>query len=624
MPCTHLLRPACGCPPDPPLIQPAHKPKNKGGRPPAPWKVRYGQEYAERERRDREQIEILQQMEDAVLRGQGKQVLDKLTGLLSVHSFSSFCQNAWHVVEKSVRLEWGRHHELLCTTLQALFEDWLKTKSDPDHIPQVLNCVVNCPPGTLKSKIVSVFFPVWCWLRCPGMKFICLSVNEKAAVRDALAARDIVRSSWYQDTFQPTWSLRGDHDAVTDYSNTEGGGRLSQASGSEIVGLRGDCLLLDDPNNPNDSSNKAERKAVNELWDNNQFNRVNDPGKSLRIGIQQRVHSDDWTGHVLSRLKLWTPTNRNGWLHVVLPAEFELSRPAFEIPPVLVELVEHLPNIETKDWRTQAGDTLHSRMTKAALDADRIRWAGTGNYAGQMQQRPSSESGDKFKKKYFNWFRLAGGVRDLFDELGERAPRPAECHQGPAEVVHGAHHRPGCWDFDKIVLSVDAAVKKTEIGSLWGMLAVGFRGARRYVLDDRSKRGHPDELMEVLRDMIRFWKPDEILVEDKAGGSGMLRTLEVEMGRGDLPMVAFRGINPGTEDKELRANMALPTFANGFVYLLDGAPWVDGFVEEVCGFPNFSTNDRVDAITQVINDARDDSFQLPGDEAGGWAAAGLG
>lgn len=634
MPCHHILRPTCGCPqdaatapqlrlaPDPaPDLRAPKKHPAGPGQPRSPWRVRYEQEQAARCIREEAEAELAEQIQRAVLDGKAQLVLDQLTGVLARHSLSAFCQAAWPVIEKSTRLQWGPHHDLLCTTLQALFEDWLLTRTDPDHVPAVLNTVINCPPGTLKSKIIAVFFPVWCWLRCPGMKFICLSVNETAAHRDARASRDIIKSDWFQNNFQPAWSLRGDQDAVGNYANNEGGGRLSQASGSVVVGLRGDCLLIDDANDPFATS-KSDRETVNALWDDSQYSRVNDPVKSLRIGIQQRVHSDDWTGHVIAKQGLWSPANTNGWLHVVLPAEYEVSRQAFQIPHVLQRHVARVPGAVIRDWRTRPGEVLDPRrMTPEFLAGEKRRWAGTGNYAGQMQQRPSSEEGGKFKKTYFGWFRLAAGVSPLFDQLGGRAERPAGCHQGEPEVIHAATQRAG-WDFDQIVLTVDPAVKRTESGSLWGMLAIGYRGARRYVLDDRSARGEPSEAIEVLKAMVRFWNPDRILIEDKGGGAGMIDTLSIEMGRGDVPMVLVEGVNPGTEDKELRANLALPTVANGMVFLLEGAEWVAEFVEELAGFPNFATNDRVDALTQVINHDRSDSFALP--ESDGWVAAGLG
>lgn len=610
MSCSHLLCPKTHC------VKLSEPPKAKKarGQPRSPWRVRVEQERAAES--------VMAQVERAILAGHADKVLAQLTGLLAVSSFSAFCQAAWHVVEPSTTLDWGKHHELLCTTLQALFEDWLKTKSDPEYTPNVVNCAINCPPGSLKSKLIAQFFHAWAWLRCPGAKFIYLSVNESAAMRDARATRDLVRSDWYQETFKPSWAIKGDQDAISDFGNNAGGGRLSQASGSEIVGLRSDFLIVDDANNPNDSNNIGERKKVNDLWDTNQYNRVNDPNKSMRITIQQRTHAGDHTGHIIAKQGLWSLNNRTGWLHVVLPAEFEVKRPAFKLPVPLRRLVKDLPGIVMDDWRRKQGEVLHpKRMTAEYLEAEKRRWAGTGNYAGQMQQRPSSEGGGKVKKLHYGWFRLARGVRDDIDGEDNGFPRPEGCHLGEAVVIGSATHRPGKWDFDQIVISVDPALKKTEAGSLWGMLAIGYKGAGRYVLDDRSERGEPDEAVAILKQMILYWDPDKLLIEDKAGGPGMTRTLKVEMAEGKLPMVLIEEVNPGTQDKDVRLNTAIPTIANGNLYLRDGARWTHDVVEEVSGYPGAMTNDRLDCITQAINHANEANFVLPGE--GSWAAAGL-
>lgn len=624
----HPLCPASGCLRTPLISppktgRPPRKPRSKTstiGQPKSPWRIRKEEESLV----DRSEDAVIRQIEAAIRAGKVDGVIAQLTGVLALSSFSAFCQSAWHVIEPSTKLDWGRHHELLCTVLQGLVEDWLKTKTDFNYVPNILNTVINCPPGSLKSKLVSVFLHAWIWLRCPGARFIYLCVNESAAMRDARATRDLVRSNWYQDTFKPTWSIKGDQDAVSDFGNSESGGRLSQASGSEIVGLRGDFLIIDDANNPMDSSNKSERARVNALWDDNQSTRVNDPVKSMRIGIQQRTHADDWTGHIIAKQGLWSPRNRMGWFHVILPAEFERSRPAFRIPGPLKELVAHLPRAEFKDWRTKDGEVLHpKRMTPETIADDKRKWAGTGNYAGQMQQRPSSEGGGKIKKEWFGWFRLARGVRDDYDQDHSELSsweRPVGC-KGSTVTISGALLRPECWDFDSVILSVDPALKKTETGSLWGMLAIGIKGAQHFVLDDRSHRGEPNEAISTLKDMIRYWRPDKVLVEEKAGGSGMLDTLRIEMADATLPMSVLEPVNPGTQDKDIRVNSSVPHFANGMVFLLEGAPWVEELVAEVSGFNTYTTDDRVDCLTQCIMYDRHMTSELP--SGGAWASAGL-
>jgi len=538
-------------------------------------------------------------------------------------SFSEFCRQAWHVVEPATRLTWGWHHELLCNTLQALFETWFEASKDANKFTPIKNCVVNCPPGSLKSKLIAVFFPVWVWLRAPGVKLICLSVNEDAAHRDARASRDLIKSRWFQDTFGPSWQLKGDQDAISNYGNDAGGERLSKPSGSEIVGLRGDILIGDDLNNPLKSADEAEREKVNSLWDTNQYNRVNDGLRSLRICVQQRTNAGDHTGHVLKKQGHWSEKNPDGWLNVVLPAEFEPSR-RYVMPAVLHEALNRAlpdPKLVLEDPRRELGQSIDPvRMPTSYLAAERKRWEGTGHYAGQMQQRPALLEGGAIKREWFRFCRLTGGVREEFDELGAdgtkegKHVRPEHCTDAPAYVVKAAVHRPGYWDFDWIVISIDAAAKKTERGSNWGILVIAGQGGRRFVLDDKTQRGDILEILDVLRALIRKWHPDRILIEDKAAGPQLITMLKEEVAKGDLPVVVVDTVQPGTQGKEERLDSCKPTLAANLVHLLDGADWLEDFVEELSLFPNGEQSDRVDALTQVLNEIRendDPTLALP-------------
>jgi predicted phage terminase large subunit-like protein len=574
--------------------------------------------------RKEEELRAAAELENRILQaiqeGRGQDVLHASEIALARVCFSAFCRLAWHVLEPSTYLDWGRHHELICTTLQALFEDWWRAKNERDYLPLVKNTVFNCPPGSLKSRLIAVMFQAWVWIRAPGTKFVCVSVNEAAALRDARDTRALMASEWYQISFQPNWSIKDDQDAISDFGNTAGGGRLSRPSGSVIVGLRGDFFLGDDMNDPEKANEKAERDKVNSLWDTNQYNRVNDLLRSQRICVQQRVHTDDHTGHVVRKQGLWSLDNRDGWLQVVLPAECELKRPRFELPVGLRKYVRNLPGAELRDWRTEEGEILHpARMTPESLAAEKKRCAGTSNYACQMQQRPVDVAGGKIKREWFGFFRLRGGVRPDIDEHDTGRPRPQGCEKAETILVDAAQYRPGYWDFDLVGLSIDPALKKTERGSLWGIGAFGIKGGRRFLLDDRSQRGEPDDAIRVIKDLVVLWKPEKMLIENKAGGEGLRRNLEIEMGNGDMPMVEIVMVNPGTQDKDARLNSATPTMANGMFYLRDGAPWLEDYVDELAAYPNGLTNDRVDYTTQLINEISIDECAYP--SAGAWAAA---
>lgn len=516
--------------------------------------------------------------------------------------FSLFCRLAWPHSGDSARLEWNWHHQLICDVLQALYELWKRGQREPDFVMPVLNTVFNLPPGSLKSRLISVFFMVWVWLETPGAKFICLSVNEDATFRDARMTRDLIRSPWYQ-SFGCEWSLKGDQDAVGDFANSAGGGRLSKPSGSEIVGLRGDFLMIDDPNNPKEAENKKTRDEVNDTWNTNIYNRVNDLSRSMRIGVQQRTHGMDWTGYVIARQGVWSVDNPMGWLHVVLPAEYEPER-RFDMPACLREaLVGRCPFDRCiGDRRSVVGESIHpSRFTPAVIAAERKRGEGTNYYAGQMQQRPAMANGGAVERAWLNFCRLDRGVRPEFDELGGGRPRPLGCHSEPSLLIPAGTFRPGHWDLEWLELHVDPANQKTEKGSNWGLVMMGGYKGRRLVLDDRSRRGDVLEIVATIVEMIKVWRPDRIVMERKAAWEALKKMLVAEMVSGAAQMITVDAIDPGPQGKEDRLTSAKPTIANGLLYILDGAEWAGEFVEELCTFPAAPQEDRVDCVTQCIN-----------------------
>jgi predicted phage terminase large subunit-like protein len=528
-------------------------------------------------------------------------------------SFADFFRQAWQVLEESTDLVWNWHLTLMCCVAQAVFFDWMRAKKDPEYQNKVRNVLVNLPPGSSKSRLWSVCLLAWMWTWWPGLKAVCLSVNDDAAMRDARDMRKLITSKWYVETFQPTWRLKDDQDAVSNFGNTAGGERLSMPSRSKIVGLRGDLLLIDDANDP--SENDKERAEVNKNWDDAQANRVNDLAKSMRIGVQQRVGVGDWSEHVLGEKERnrWAAENIGGWLHVVLPAEFDPKR-KFVMPDCLVEILRtELPpeEILTEDPRKQQGETIDKkRLGKQAMEDERRRWEGTGNFAAQMNQSPADTTNARVKPEYWNWFRLEAGVRDDIDDETLDHPRPDKCAKRetqPAHLVPSAHYQPGKWDFDWITLSLDCAAKFTERGSQWGILFAAGKDGKRYILDDMTQRGDILDIVEILRKGIKKWRPDTVLIEDKAAGEELRKRLLHEMTKGDMPMVELVLLKPSLggdgreKGKEQRLDACISVLANRLVYLLDGAPWLEDFVGELAAFPNGRWNDRVDALTQILN-----------------------
>lgn len=101
---------------------------------------------------------------------------------------------------------------------------------------------------------------------------------------------------------------------------------------------------------------------------------------------------------------------------------------------------------------------------------------------------------------------------------------------------------------------------------------------------------------------------DLILVEDKSAGIALIQDLQ----RGHLPVRAY---NPGRADKIQRLNIVSNIIAAGRVWIPESSvkkgyvkDWAEGFVSQICSFPDSTHDDFVDACTQGLRFLRDSGW----------------
>jgi hypothetical protein len=113
--------------------------------------------------------------------------------------------------------------------------------------------------------------------------------------------------------------------------------------------------------------------------------------------------------------------------------------------------------------------------------------------------------------------------------------------------------------------------------------------------------------------MVEEWRPSRVIVEDTAAGPTIIRALREELASGKIrgedgrPVICeVRPLTPAEVggDKEARLDGVVNQIAAGMLLLLEGAAWVEEFVNELCAFPRYPTKDRVDALTACLALAR--------------------
>lgn len=84
-----------------------------------------------------------------------------------------------------------------------------------------------------------------------------------------------------------------------------------------------------------------------------------------------------------------------------------------------------------------------------------------------------------------------------------------------------------------------------------------------------------------------------VIVEDAANGPAIIDTLSREIG--GVVAVPTRG------GKFARAASVQACVESGDVFLPEGAPWADSFVDELAKFPRGEHDDQVDALTHALS-----------------------
>lgn len=386
-------------------------------------------------------------------------------------TLADFVKESWEVLEPSTELLWNWHIDAMCLHIQEALLDWYKHKKNPHYPQRIQNLLINVPPGSLKSRVLSVCTPAWFWTICPSWRAIFLSANPRVALRDSVYCRDVIESEWYQKRFLPDWSLRSDNNSKSSFWNTKGGVRSAFGFNSRITGDRGDSLLWDDPHDAQEVNSEVIRQGVIDRWDSAIRNRVNDLKSSLRIGIMQRLHESDLSGHVLGQ---------GGWEHLCIPQEFEKAR----IPTALGWV----------DPRSEPGELMFPGRFSPEVLAQEKKALGSYGFAGQHQQRPSPADGGHFKRSWWQYYKVA-----------------------PAE-------------FDLIIQSWDCSFKETNksdfvVGQVWGKV-----GARFYLLDQVRDRMDFPATIAAIRALSAKWpQASAKLIEDKANGPAVISSLQREI-----------------------------------------------------------------------------------------------
>lgn len=411
-----------------------------------------------------------------------------------------------------------------------------------DHLEAVRRCemtrlLINMPPRMMKSLCVTVAWPAFLLGHDPAVRILTASYSRYLALKHAQDTRLIVGSPWFSNAF-PRFRIAPGHNEKHKFLTTRNGFRFATSTGGSATGEGGDFLIVDDPLNPLQAQSPHSREQAQRWFDQTFSTRLNDKKSGRIVVVMQRLHADDLSGHLLER---------GGWEHLCLPARADTAQRFF---------------IMGRYYERKAGSLLHDAREGPAEMARAERELGSFGFAAQYQQRPLQKSGGMIEGRWLARYTEAPPREDM-----------------------------------RVIQSWDTAIKSGGGHDASACLTFGVTQDGYWLLEAMTLREEYPSLRRAVLAQAERWKPEAILIEDKASGQSLLQDLRAST---PLPLLAFLP----RQDKRTRLASISPLIEAGKVRLPASAAWLSAFEQELLAFPHAPHDDQVDALSQFLDWAR--------------------
>ena len=447
--------------------------------------------------------------------------------------FAAFAKKGWTILHPHRKLVWSWHYDYLCELLTLVKQR------------KLLRLIVNVPPRTLKSSLITILFPVWMWTTSPEHDFLTASYSLDLSTEHSLARRSLLQSRWFRSLWGDKLRLEGGRNQAAQFMNDKRGQMIATSVGGTVMGRGCDTAILDDLLSAAQAVSNAERTTANNWIDTPLRSRLNDPATGAIIVVMQRLHELDPTGFLLAQ-------EPGVWTHVRIPLVAEEDE-TWTFP------------ISGRIVHRKAGDILMpERFTPEVVEQQRSRRLV---FAGQYQQRPAPLEGNLIKRSEVRYY---GGIDPRTGQPDEKLPDT----------------------FDRKIISVDCAFKDLATSDYVAVIVIGVKGRKRYILNVVNQ--HLDAAAteaEIRRQRDAHRWVNAILVEDKANGPAVVQRLKINL-------TGVVEINP-QGGKVARMFAAAAEWQAGDWFVDRNAAWSEPFIEQITLFPNAAHDDMADAMSQA-------------------------
>jgi len=454
---------------------------------------------------------------------------------MSLDSFLSFTR-IWFELIQGDRLLVNWHHEYMAQAIDDLIAGTLQPR----------NLIINIPPGGTKTEFFSVHLPVYVNTlvrdgKLKRFRNLNVSYADTLVKRNSRRTRDIIASEPYQALWPCSFGVnQAEEWEIVDDRGRSIGQTVSKSAGGQITGGRGGyfgplfsgCILLDDFNKPVDMFSETKRNSANLMLTNTIRSRRGDKSKDNAtpvVSIQQRLHTDDATGFMMSGgMGL-------SFSHIWIPALVDQS------------YLDSLP----EPWRTKCWETIK--------DTDSVEVGGVRYWSYWPEMEHVSDL-------------VALWERDNYTFTSQYQQKPALLTGGIFNTDwFGTYTRAPHLQYRAIYVDTNSGkVNDYNDYTVFTLVGMGVDG-NLYILDVERGKWDPEDLLQKAIELWDRWKPYDrrrpmpirhMGIEDKQAGQGLITTLKK---RKEIPIQEIpRGEG---QNKLVRALNVVPQIKTGKVFI---------------------------------------------------------
>lgn len=465
-------------------------------------------------------------------------------GIECFNSFYFFFKTFWPEMSGDKFVD-APHIKYLCDKLQGHAMKVMKGEFCNDTV------IINVPPNSSKSTIVTIALGAWVWLHAPNLATTNVSYSARLSERHAKKARSITDSKKWHALFDDIFIrihgkpleivVQNQNEMINNFK----GERFNSSVGAAITGMHADIIAKDDMQNPQEAKSDTMRENANDWDDETLSSRHKNPMCWLDIIIAQRLHAEDLTGHTLNKnIKIYQ----------------------YQLPSEITNASKVIPEDAMALYTDGILDP--NRRPKFVLETEKARM-GSAAYTCQFLQAPFNLEEQDIKPSMFE---IVESVKD--------------------DIV---------WD-----LWIDGAFTEKNENDPSGIDLIARVGNDIVVKQSYDVRKKLPDLLAFIVELESTGQFDKeksrIFVEPKASGTPLCDYIEKE--------TEYNFVRLGEDNKQMskliaggkkaRHEMIKPKAESRRIKLLKGN-WNDEFITQICGFPKASHDEHVDNLGYAIS-----------------------